>query len=151
MKAYLRELSNEFGESTNGIRLELNRLTEAGLLETKKGDGNTIVYNAKKDHPLYKEIRGMVSKYIGIDDLLEIVLQSIGDLQKAYLVGDYAKGVDGGVIELVLIGNIKVHYLDALILKLKEETKRDVLYQIFTNEEEVDLSNYERSMLIFAA
>ena len=31
--AYLRGLADEFGESTNGVRVELNRLMEAGLLE----------------------------------------------------------------------------------------------------------------------
>jgi len=31
-KSYLRELAEEFGESTNSVRLELNRLTQAGLL-----------------------------------------------------------------------------------------------------------------------
>jgi hypothetical protein len=38
-KAYLRGLSDEFGESSNGVRLELNRLTKAGLL-TSESDGN---------------------------------------------------------------------------------------------------------------
>ena len=31
-KAYLGELAKEFGESTNSVRLELNRLTKANLL-----------------------------------------------------------------------------------------------------------------------
>ena len=30
--AYLRSLESEFGESTNAIRIELNRLEEAGML-----------------------------------------------------------------------------------------------------------------------
>jgi len=34
-KSYLRGLESEFGDSTNGIRLELNKLEEAGLLTTK--------------------------------------------------------------------------------------------------------------------
>lgn len=39
MKAYLRGLAEEFGESTNAIRLELNHLEEAGLL-TAETEGN---------------------------------------------------------------------------------------------------------------
>ena len=34
-KSYLRNLEQEFGESTNGIRVELNRLEGAGLLKTE--------------------------------------------------------------------------------------------------------------------
>ena len=38
-KAHLRGLESEFGESTNAIRLELNRFEEAGLLHSLR-DGN---------------------------------------------------------------------------------------------------------------
>lgn len=151
MQSYLRELSNEFGESTNGIRLELNRLTDAGLLETEKGKGNTIMYKAQKTHPLFNEISKMVAKYTGVNDLLSIVLESIGDLKKAYLVGDYSKGIDGGVIEIVLVGKIKVHYLEALIIKLKEETNREVKYHVFKSEKVMDSTKFDHKMLIFAA
>jgi predicted ArsR family transcriptional regulator len=55
MNAYLRQLADEFGESTNSVRVELNRLTEAGLLESY-AEGNTIMYKAKESYPLYPEI-----------------------------------------------------------------------------------------------
>ena len=48
-KAYLRELAKEFGESTNAVRLELNRLTKANLL-VSKNKGRTVMYNANTDH-----------------------------------------------------------------------------------------------------
>lgn len=35
-KAYLRGLADEFGESTNALRLELNHLESAGLLKARK-------------------------------------------------------------------------------------------------------------------
>ena len=50
MKSYLRELASEFEESTNSVRLELNRLKEAGLLESE-AKGNLVMYNAKTTHP----------------------------------------------------------------------------------------------------
>ncbi|MFM7301395.1 MAG: ArsR family transcriptional regulator, partial [Crocinitomicaceae bacterium] len=43
MKAYLRQLADEFGESTNAVRVELNRLTEAGILESE-AIGNVVKY-----------------------------------------------------------------------------------------------------------
>jgi len=33
--SYLRNLEGEFGESTNGIRLELNKFEKAGLLQSQ--------------------------------------------------------------------------------------------------------------------
>jgi len=43
--AYLRELAIEFGESTNAVRIELNRLTMAKVLQSKP-NGRTIQYRA---------------------------------------------------------------------------------------------------------
>ena len=46
-KSYLRGLETEFGDSTNGIRLELNKLEEAGLLKTRI-KGNKKIFQPNK-------------------------------------------------------------------------------------------------------
>ena len=48
--SYLRKLEEEFGESTNAIRIELNRFEQAGLL-TSSTDMNKKVFKANKSHP----------------------------------------------------------------------------------------------------
>ena len=68
--SYLRSLAKEFDESTNAVRVELNRLTDAGLL--KAGDeGKTKMYRANNEHPFFQEISNMVSKFLGLDQLLQ--------------------------------------------------------------------------------
>ena len=104
-RAYLRELSTEFGESTNAIRVELNRLTEAKLLE-KGSNGRMVMYHANTKHSFFKDIQKVVKKYIGIDTLAEELIAKLGDVQAAYVIGDYAKGMDTGLIDLVIVGNI---------------------------------------------
>jgi predicted transcriptional regulator len=47
--SYLRHLESEFGESTNAIRLELNKLEEAGMLNSQF-EGNKKIYQANKQH-----------------------------------------------------------------------------------------------------
>ena len=42
-RAYLRELAKEFNESTNSIRVELNRLSDAKFLSSENA-GRTIEY-----------------------------------------------------------------------------------------------------------
>ena len=74
VKAYLRELANEFDENTNSVRLELNRLQDAGLIE-RESKGKLVVYNAKKSHPLFPEIKSIVSKITGIDSIIESVIE----------------------------------------------------------------------------
>ena len=64
-KAYLRSLAEEFGESTNAVRYELNSLSEAGYLLSNE-NGRTIEYNANTKHPLYPELKKLVHKYLRI-------------------------------------------------------------------------------------
>ncbi|MCL6260546.1 winged helix-turn-helix domain-containing protein [Aquiflexum sp. TKW24L] len=132
--SYLRSLAKEFDESTNSVRVELNRLTDAGLL--KAGDeGKTKVYRANDEHPFFQEIRNMVSKFLGLDQLLVQVVQRLGNVEKAYIVGDYAKGIDSGTIELVLIGReIDLEYLDFLVNKTYEKVQRKIKVSVMEAE-----------------
>ena len=66
-RSYLRGLATEFGESTNSIRIELNRLTNAKLLKSVNV-GRMVEYRANKDHTLFKDIQNVVNKYVGLDD-----------------------------------------------------------------------------------
>lgn len=127
--AYLRSLADEFGESTNAVRVELNRLSDAGLLESENA-GNTILYKANIKHPIYGDIRSLVSKYLGFDQIIESVLGRLGNLELAVVVGDYAKGNDSGVIDLRLIGQIDLQYLSQLIPKAEALIKRKIRYSI---------------------
>ena len=72
-RCYLRGLETEFGESTNSIRLELNRFEEAGLLVSSM-DKNKKVFRANQQHPLFDDIQSIVKKSIGLDQLVDKVV-----------------------------------------------------------------------------
>jgi predicted transcriptional regulator len=133
-RAYLRELAEELGESTNGVRIELNRLTEAGLLQAEN-NGRTKVYRANITHPLFPDIQNMVKKYLGIDHLIHQVLTQLGTIQFAFVTGDYAQGKDSGIIDLVIVGNIDRSFLFQLIDKAERIIKRKIRTLILTNDE----------------
>lgn len=132
--AYLRALAKEFDESTNAVRVELNRLTDAGLL-TAGNKGKTKMYRANHQHPFFDEIKNMVSKFLGLDQLLEQVVRRLGNVQKAYIIGDYAQGIDSGTVKLILIGkDIDLEYLDFLVQKTYEKVKRKVDVKVLEEE-----------------
>ena len=103
-KGYLNGLANEMGESTNSIRKELNHLYDAGYLKKVKQD-NKVEYQVDTSHPLYEALKKIVFKHLGLEDLVEVVLERMGDVNNILLIGDYAKGVDSGNIEVFLIGD----------------------------------------------
>jgi hypothetical protein len=134
--SYLRELESEFGESTNAIRLELNKMEDAGMLQAFS-EGNKKFFKANKKYPLYQEIHSILLKYIGIDQILDNVLKRLGHLEKAFLDGSFAQGRDSGVIDLVLIGQLDKLYLIQLVEKVEKLIKRKIRYIIYENEEEL--------------
>jgi DNA-binding transcriptional ArsR family regulator len=147
--AYLRELAEEFDESTNSVRHELNNLSRAGYL-TSQEDGRTIRYKANTKHPLYNEVKNLVHKYLGIDKIIDHVLSRIGDLQAAYIVGDYARGKDTGTVQLVLVGNVNEMYLNNLVVKAKNLLHRTIVTEVISVKEfEQRKTEFEKELLIW--
>jgi len=138
--AYLRGMAEEFNESTNAIRLELNRFEEAGML-VSKNEGNKKVYQANQGHPLFKDINNIVLKYLGIDRIIETVIKRSGDLEKVYLTGDFALGKETDIIDLIFIGDVNKNYLTNVITKVEEMIGKKVRYLVYSTKawEEVKL------------
>ena len=133
--SYLRNLSAEFGESSNAIRVELNRFEKAGLL-CSYTDGNRKYYTANNKHPLFRDIHNIILKYIGIDQIIEKVVTKLGDLEKVFLTGGYASGRDNGIIDLVFVGSkLDTAYLLRLIEKSEELINRKIRYMVMTQDE----------------
>ncbi len=88
--AYLRNLEEEFQESTNSIRIELNRFEEAGLLISSL-EGNKKIFKVNTSNSFFNDLHSLVKKYFGIDRIIEDIILKLGDLQAAYLVGNLAK------------------------------------------------------------
>jgi len=131
-KSYLRGLESEFGESTNGIRLELNRFEQAGLL-ISHNESNRKVFSANTSHPLFPEIQNLLLKHTGIDQLTEQIIGKLGDVEKVYLTGGYARGQESPAIEILLVGgNVDVAYLESLIAKAIQLIKKQILYRRMT-------------------
>ena len=137
MTAYLRSLESEFGESTNAIRLELNRLEKAGMLSSFM-KGNKKMFTANTKHPLFNEVHNILLKHIGIDRLIEGVIDRLGEVDTVYLSGRFAKGLDSPIIDLIIIGNIDTAYLIRLIERIEPIIKRKVRYLIYQKEEFTD-------------
>ncbi|HSG67338.1 MAG TPA: nucleotidyltransferase domain-containing protein [Bacteroidales bacterium] len=133
--SYLRNLESEFGESTNGIRLELNKFEKAGLLASRMS-GNKKLYSANTSHPLFNDIHNILLKYIGIDQIISKVINKLGGVQKVYLVGSFAGGIDSEVIDLLLVGdNINREYLARLTAKGEKLIQRKIRYLVYASEE----------------
>ena len=133
-ESYLRGLEDEFGESTNGIRLELNRFEKAGFL-TSTIKGNKKYFKANTKHPFYREINKIILKTTGIEYVVDYILQRIGDLEKVYLIGGLSKGLQTDIIDLVMVGELNKAFLIEQIEKAEEKLKKKIRFIHYSSKE----------------
>ncbi len=140
--SHLRRLASDFNESTNSIRLELNNLSGAGYL-IKKKVGNKVKYLANSKHPLFNIIIKLVKKHTGVENIISNILDSIYNIKAIYLVGDYAKGVDSGTINIYIKAKIKdKKYISEILEKTEKKINRKIILL-----DEID--PFEEKLLIY--
>ena len=132
--AYLRELAKEFHASPGHLRSELQQLSGAGLLSTFR-QGRQVWYRAERTHPLFPELQSMVRKALGMDRILDSIIERLGRVEAAYLTGDYAEGRDTGIIDLVLVGDIDRRNLTDLTTKTERYIGRKIRTLALSGEE----------------
>tara|TARA_B100001939_G_C16829104_1_gene567837 strand:+ start:387 stop:896 length:510 start_codon:yes stop_codon:yes gene_type:complete len=143
-RGYLNGLASEFNESTNSIRKELNHLSDAGYLEKYK-DNNKVAYKANIKHPMFEILQKVVFKHLGLEDIVEHVLAQMGEVKEIHLIGDYARGLDTGFIEVLLIGDqLNAKYILQLEQKIEKLIERKVQF-IISNRK----ASNQKSILIF--
>jgi hypothetical protein len=129
-RGYLNGLATEMGESTNSIRKELNHLQGAGYLEKVKVD-NKVEYRANVKHPLFEVMQKVVFKHLGLEDVVDKVLERMGGVDQIILIGDYAKGNDLGHIEVFLIGQgLNMEYIAQLEDKIEDLIGRKISFYL---------------------
>jgi len=134
VSCYLRELSSEFQVSPNAIKGELDNLTEAGYLEREQS-GRSVYFRANIGHPFFPEINSIVRKVLGIDLLIEEVMASLGHVDSVYILDDYAQGIDSGVIDVLVVGDVDNSQLNDLRKITENKVDRVVRVVDLTAEE----------------
>ena len=70
-------------------------------------------------------------KHLGLEDVVETVLERMGNVDKIILIGDYAKGNDSGLIEVFLIGQgLNMDYIAQLEKKIEKLIGRKISFYL---------------------
>ena len=145
--AYLRGLAQEFDESTNAVRVELNRFEDAGFIQSHK-EGNKKMYQVNTNFPMFNELQKIAFKHFGIDQIIEQVIEKLGDVEAVYLTGDLASGLDANVVDVTLIGrDIDNSYLARLVQKAEELIGRKIRTLTYDSDDKVEVGH--PSLLIY--
>ena len=140
VRGHLRGLAEEMGESTNSIRLELNKLELAGLL-IKETEGQKNVYSVDERNTFHSELVNLVSKYLGFDKIINDLISKVGEIKEVYVVGDYARGIDGGVIEVIIVGDVQPTEITQVVKNIENKIGRKINLNILDSK--FNDSNYD--------
>jgi predicted nucleotidyltransferase len=103
---HLSELRRLTGLGSASLQRELNRLAEAGLVQSER-IGNLRRFQANPHSPVYNELIGLTRKTIGMEPLLrDALLPLLPRLKAAWIYGSVAKRTDTSQsdIDVMLIG-----------------------------------------------
>jgi DNA-binding transcriptional ArsR family regulator len=134
VSSYLRELASEFSLSPNALKEELDGLSGAGYLEKRK-EGRYIYYKANPKHPFFPEISSIVRKHMGVDRLVDQILNHIGTVEEAYLLDDYARGVDSGLIDVLIVGDVDITKVLNVCRPIESKLSRKIRPMVMSVEE----------------
>ena len=136
-KVYLRGLERELGVSSNTVRLELNKLSDMHLIQVHDDTKNTKIknYSVNTLHPLFSPLRSIILQYVGLDQIVEQIIEKLGNVEKVLLTGDLALGKNSSFVDLVIIGEIDKPYLHKLIEKVEPLIGKKIRVVLFTTPE----------------
>ena len=77
----------------------------------------------------------MVRKYVGLDRLVEDVVNRLGSIDAAYVIGDYARGIDSGLIDILLVGTVDMDTLENFVLKTGNLIDRKIRPLVLNHKE----------------
>jgi len=104
---YVRQLVRAIGAGHGALQRELKYLTEMGLV-LRRNQGNQVLYQANSQSPIFSEIKGLITKTVGIHDVIRSALASLGpEIQIVFVYGSVARQKEraNSDVDLMVLGD----------------------------------------------
>jgi predicted nucleotidyltransferase len=134
---YMSELASHLKTPLSSLQRELNSLSASGVLERKQ-DGRRTYYKARRDSPIFGDLRDLFLRTAGILPALESELIGFKDkIRWAALYGSIARGEEGpeSDIDLLVVGNIATGDLLPLLRRVERRFGREVNVKRYSEKE----------------
>ncbi|MBP1474079.1 nucleotidyltransferase domain-containing protein [Frateuria sp. MAH-13] len=134
---HLRELARLTGTHAGTLGRELDKLTEAGLLERRE-QGNQVRYQANAQCPLFGELASMFRKTHGMAPVLREALAPLASrIRVAVVFGSMARGTQsaGSDIDLLVVGEVGFAELVQAMYPVQQALQREINPVLYTTVE----------------
>ena len=130
---YIQEIGRILGKKPGIFQRTLNNMEKEGILVSEY-KANARYFKANKEYPLYKELKSIVFKTVGVAGSIRDVLKKVGNINYSFIYGSYAKARESHLsdIDLVIIGKPDEDKLIKEFDRLEERLSREINYKLYT-------------------
>jgi predicted nucleotidyltransferase len=123
---HLREIARRTGLAPATVQREVASLARAGILERRRS-GRQVYYRANPTCPLFRDLRGLMLKTVGLADVLREALEPLRDrIRCAFIFGSAARGdlLNDSDVDLMVIGEVSLRELVAPLRSAEADLSR---------------------------
>jgi predicted nucleotidyltransferase len=134
---YLRQVVRKTNAGLGAVQRELKQLVSVGLIH-RSISGHQVYFQANQRSPIYKELRSLITKTVGVRDVLKEALQPYGKrIAIAFVFGSVARGEENqrSDVDLMIIGSISFSAVVAALDGVENVLGREVNPVIYPQKE----------------
>ncbi len=134
---YLRQIVRTTGFGLGPIQRELKQLTEAGLIRRSES-GHQVYYQADPASPVFRELKSLITKTVGVADTLRNALAPLADhIILAFIYGSIARGEEKrqSDIDLLVVGSTSFSEVVKALRRAQETLGREINPTVYPAEE----------------
>lgn len=130
---YMQEIGRILGKKPGVFQRTLNKMVAEGVLESER-KANTRHFWANNQYPLYKELKSIIFKTVGIQGSLREALNDFKKIRLAFIYGSFAKIKENNLsdIDIMIIGEPNESVLIARLDKLENQLQREINYHLYS-------------------
>jgi len=134
---YLRQIVRRTGYGLGTVQRELILLTDAGIIR-RLDSGHQVYFQANRASPVFKELKSLITKSVGIGDTLRTALSSFDDrIEVALVYGSVARGEENqrSDIDLLVVGDVAFGEVVKALRSAQERLGREINPTVYPVEE----------------
>jgi predicted nucleotidyltransferase len=130
---YMQEIGRILNKKPGVFQRTLNNMTSEGILVSEYR-ANSRYFTVNKNNPIYKELKSIIFKTIGISGSIKQALEELKNLKLAFIYGSYAKNQENYLsdIDIIIIGNPDEEILINKLDSLEKKLQREINYKIYS-------------------
>jgi len=130
-KFYVREISRLVIKNPSGVKKELDKLENMGLVSSEK-EGNLKYFKVNKESSLFPELKGLIAKSLGLPGILKSVLKA-SEAKTAFIYGPYIENSNTPSLDLFIVSDS--NHLEKNLGDVEKRFGREIHFTVMSESE----------------